>query len=599
MSETYPAAKRARSGASASNKLANSVDVYNDANFLTKYINVNDNVLRLLLSGRVISGSFSELFQRSREIGWMAVFVEERQKLKLQEKLKSRRIMLNRLIDECLQDANGFEKKVQALNDEISSQVFPKLPTQKQYGIYFPTINHVYEYIEEWKQRQCQRRLFYRECNNLPTLLILQQQMTNQFLELFNIVNYDANFFKSGGKEAFIELFRYSFIIVAQPSGTDCVAATKYEKIGQDFLAKIKTRIICLLDLKKIRSYLQYSHIDVVLYPTGDEVGLENDIQAPIQWKSRTITTSDKEEQTFFYAELTENDSIKLTKKDSRQKPLYNSKLCQLEFRITLNVVGHDVESLLILNSQSFGLCSHPKYYPKHVAKVLIEEVNQWQLHVNIETHITTLIGYISQLYQRITGVEAKPHTLKVIEEELLEVFNSHSTVLRSCTEPHVIYPWGIYQNILERLIVQIKFLGSNPFLAMMYHDSLFYGICSDKVDSKIANGTAQAPQIIMRFEQFKTQDAQQHPKIIFAVNAGTLLKARASHETLIDDICRCIDKAEKNERNHSQIFTEEELIPFSHFRRYYDKDLNRDNLIQTDEQTIFHSLSTILQHTM
>ncbi|CAF4686812.1 unnamed protein product, partial [Rotaria magnacalcarata] len=61
----------------------------------------------------------------------------------------------------------------------------------------------------------------------------------------------------------------------------------------------------------------------------------------------------------------------------------------------------------------------------------------------------------------------------------------------------------------------------------------------------------------------------------------------------------RCIDKAEKNERNHSQIFTEEELIPFSHFRRYYDKDLNRDNLIQTDEQTIFHSLSTILQHTM
>ncbi|CAF2050366.1 unnamed protein product [Rotaria magnacalcarata] len=103
MSETYPAAKRARSGASASNKLANSVDVYNDANFLTKYINVNDNVLRLLLSGRVISGSFSELFQRSREIGWMAVFVEERQKLKLQEKLKSRRIMLNRLIDECLQ----------------------------------------------------------------------------------------------------------------------------------------------------------------------------------------------------------------------------------------------------------------------------------------------------------------------------------------------------------------------------------------------------------------------------------------------------------------------------------------------------------------
>ncbi|CAM2708534.1 unnamed protein product [Rotaria socialis] len=103
MSETYPEAKRFRSGASASTTLTNSVNLYDDANFLTKYINVNDNVLRLLLSGRVINGSFSELFQRSREIGWMEVFVEERQKLKLQEKLKSRRIMLNRLIDECLQ----------------------------------------------------------------------------------------------------------------------------------------------------------------------------------------------------------------------------------------------------------------------------------------------------------------------------------------------------------------------------------------------------------------------------------------------------------------------------------------------------------------
>ncbi|CAM4883329.1 unnamed protein product [Rotaria socialis] len=566
MSETYPEAKRFRSGASASTTLTNSVNLYDDANFLTKYINVNDNVLRLLLSGRVINGSFSELFQRSREIGWMEVFVEERQKLKLQEKLKSRRIMLNRLIDECLQDTGGFEKKVQALNEEISSHVFAKLPTQKQFGIYFPTTNHVYEYIEEWKQRQCQRRLFYRECNTLPTLLILQH---------------------------------HSFIIVAQPSGTDCVAATKYEKVGQDFLAKIKTRIICLLDLKKIRSCLQYSHIDVVLYPTGGDIGLERDIQAPIQWKSRTIITSDKEEQTFFYAELAENDSIKLTRKDSRQKPLYNSKLCQLEFRITLNLVGHDVESLLILNSQSFGLCSHPKYYPKHLAKVVIEEVNQWQRHVNLDTHITTLIGYISQLYQRITGVEAKRHTLKVIEEELLEVFNSHSTVSRSSTEPQVIYPWGIYQDILERLIAQIKFIGTNPFLAMMYHDSLFYGICNDKVDAKIANGTAQAPQIIMRFEQFKTQDAQKHPKIIFAVKAGILLRARTSHETLIDDICRCIDKAGKNEQNQSQIFTEEELIPFRQFRRYYDKDLNRDNLIQIDEQTIFHPLSTILQHAM
>jgi hypothetical protein len=46
-------------------------------------------------------------------------------------------------------------------------------------------------------------------------------------------------------------------IIVAQPSGTDCVAVTKYEKVGDSFQAKIKTRIICLLDPKRTEKCLR------------------------------------------------------------------------------------------------------------------------------------------------------------------------------------------------------------------------------------------------------------------------------------------------------------------------------------------------------
>jgi hypothetical protein len=39
-----------------------------------------------------------------------------------------------------------------------------------------------------------------------------------------------------------------SFIIVTQPSIPDCVAATKYEKMGNTYAAKLYARIVCLLD---------------------------------------------------------------------------------------------------------------------------------------------------------------------------------------------------------------------------------------------------------------------------------------------------------------------------------------------------------------
>jgi hypothetical protein len=50
-------------------------------------------------------------------------------------------------------------------------------------------------------------------------------------------------------------------VIVVQPSGTDCLAVTKYEKVGDAFLAKVKTRIISLLDPTRIKQYLEFSTV--------------------------------------------------------------------------------------------------------------------------------------------------------------------------------------------------------------------------------------------------------------------------------------------------------------------------------------------------
>jgi hypothetical protein len=50
-------------------------------------------------------------------------------------------------------------------------------------------------------------------------------------------------------------------VIVVQPSGTDCLAVTKYEKVGDAFLIKLKTRIISLLDPNRIQKYLEVSDV--------------------------------------------------------------------------------------------------------------------------------------------------------------------------------------------------------------------------------------------------------------------------------------------------------------------------------------------------
>ncbi|CAF3646538.1 unnamed protein product [Rotaria sp. Silwood1] len=429
-----------------------------------------------------------------------------------------------------------------------------KIPSEQDYYIDFPIINYVYADVETWKQIQRERRLFYRKCNDLHSLLTLQRLMTNHFLNLLQSLIHDPNFLQSSGRDAFLELFRYSLIIVAQPSGTDCIADRNCD-------------------------------------PNGD-------VQSSLQWKRRTIISSEQEEQIFFYVELNENDSIKLTKKNSKNKLLYNHGLCQLEFRTKFKITGYDIEETIILNSQLFGLCSHAKYYSTLLAKVFIDEINQDHRNIALETHINTLIGYICKFHKRLSNVEIKSHTQQFIEEELQEVFNRFLKSANSINAPVMIFSLEIYQNILEKLFTQIKFLNNYSFLSMMYYDSLFHGICSDRIDKKLNDVIQQIPQMIMRFEQFKSQKTE-YPNIIFAFYDGTLRKARTTHEYFIEDICRCLCKAINNDKNQLQVFNENRMIPFYYFHWYHDNDLNRDNLIQTDDETIFYPLQTLLQSTI
>ncbi|CAF1403405.1 unnamed protein product [Rotaria sordida] len=592
MSTKRQATKRHRSEI---NKATNSIDLSSDLEFLTEYINVHENPLSLLISSRIINSSFSNLYQRSCEIGWKELFIEERSKLKLDEKSKPKRFMFNRLIYACSKNTDNFEQQAQTLNEEIKRQMSNKILSEQDYDINFPIIDYVYAEVETWRQMQRERRLFYKKYNALHSLLTLQRLMTDHFLNLFHSLTYEPNFLKSGGRDAFRELFHYSLIIVAQPSGTDCIAATKYEKFGKDFLAKIKTRIICLLDLNKIGKYLEYSNIDVILYPKNRNRDPDGDVQSSLQWKIRTIINSEQEEQTFFYVELNENSPIKLTKMNSNQKPLYNNGLCQLEFRTKFKIIGYDIEEILTLNSQLFGLCSHAKYYPTFLAKVFIDEIEQWYKNIILETHINILIGYICKFHKRISGVEIEPHTQQFIEEELQEVFNLFLKSASPMDAPVMIFSFEIYQNILKKLFTQIKFLSNHPFLSMI----LFHGICSDKIDKKLNNYTQQIPQMIMRFEQFKNEGKTEHPNIIFVFYHGTLRKSRTTHEYFIDDISRCLCKAANNDRNQLQVFNDDKTIPFNYFRWYHDNDLNRDNLIQTDDEIIYYPLPTLLQGTM
>jgi len=57
-----------------------------------------------------------------------------------------------------------------------------------------------------------------------------------------------------------------SLITIVQPSGTDCPAVIKYEKSAKEFITKVKTRTICLLDISQLNSRLNLLPISKHLF---------------------------------------------------------------------------------------------------------------------------------------------------------------------------------------------------------------------------------------------------------------------------------------------------------------------------------------------
>ena len=50
-------------------------------------------------------------------------------------------------------------------------------------------------------------------------------------------------------------------MIVDEPSIPECVAATKYEKLGNTYTIKLNSRILCLLDVDTIEKHFTLSNI--------------------------------------------------------------------------------------------------------------------------------------------------------------------------------------------------------------------------------------------------------------------------------------------------------------------------------------------------
>lgn len=84
--------------------------------------------------------------------------------------------------------------------------------------------------------------------------------------------------------------------------------------------------------------YIFLSFEDLTVYlkdRTSDPTG---EVQSSMPWKTRTVICNENERRTFSYIELNERDSIKLQKKNDKDKLLYNTHLCQLEFKIRFEV---------------------------------------------------------------------------------------------------------------------------------------------------------------------------------------------------------------------------------------------------------------------
>ncbi|CAF1048516.1 unnamed protein product [Adineta ricciae] len=559
-----------------------------DFEFLTGPINVQDPFLWILLSGRVMHHSFWNLFEKSDENERRQLLIDERSRLKLDDKAKPKRFVINRLIHAYAENNNHMNQQISQLIESIQNQLSDTIPCEPM----FYTPSQLYGTVQAWRQIQCRRRLFFEECVQPCNLLTLQRLMTDQFLNVMHSFQQNSHSFQ---EQILLELFQHSLLIVVQPCGTDCIAATKYEKEANNFVAKLKTRILCLLDPIRTQEYLTLSNTEMTLQREGDEA--DGDLQAALVYKTRTIMTKENTERIFGYYELKETECLKLTKLNDNGKPSFNKMLCKLRFQTVFRVKINEIFYAypVIYTSKLFGLCSHAKYYPKYLAKVFLNEVEEMHRHINPTFHANILKEYIAKFYKRVTGVDIKLHTLSFLVDQMHRFYELCEKRAASPTAPVLIVSLNIYEDFMANLFSQIRFLDNQPCLALMYHDNLCRGITSEIYDKELEKTESTSTKILIRFENFTLQDPKNYPDFIVVKFDDTLSTSRISFEYLLNDICRYCDEITDNSL---QIFAEDQLLPFSTFNLYYDSGLSRSHLMQSNNNSIFHSANILTPNT-
>ncbi|CAF3745324.1 unnamed protein product [Rotaria sordida] len=515
----------------------------------------------------LINTSFINLYQRSLQITWMNLLNRERRNLKANVNSVEKCFMINRLIAECKKDPCQFARQTGELYEEIKMRISCTISLSW-------TIEDFYRQVELCRNLQSQRRLFhinYEEANRPHSLLTLQQIATKIYSHFLSSCQRDFN---NQNYNHLKKLLQHSFIIIDQPSVPECVAATKYDKMGNTYSAKLHTRIICLLEPDIVEKNLILSNVVVTLFPFDRNLNSFGEQQKALKWQKKQIIDSENILRSFFYIEL---ESIELQLDQSKLRPIYNAKICQLEFQIKIQINGLNIEENLRLISRPFGICSHAQYYPEYVAQVLLYEVEQISQSNGSIIQPNILTNYIARYYTRISGVETKFHTIQYITDVLQRVYGFNTLkkenimkhihvniLLDASTRSRTTTSFNIYQDILAKLISQIEMFVDYPFLSMMYHDGLFLGICNNALDQQL-HGTQQQPHMLLRFNSLIEHQSTQNASIRFIIHNGQLTRATFHTKAFIDEMCHMICKANSCESmsrqfqlaitNHNELF--------------------------------------------
>ncbi|CAF1455081.1 unnamed protein product [Rotaria sp. Silwood1] len=540
----------------------------------------------ILMNRNIIDASFSKLYLQSLQFGWENLLTQERQKLKPNDVSVLKCFVLNRLLHEYHKDSDLFDQQTKNLYNEIKSRMI------RDFAQWTP--QNLFNEVRHWQDMQCRRRLFYfhfQETAPLPGLLMLHKAATNWCHCLIKYCQQNRKFWETEGRTRFIEQFQHSFVIVAQPTGSDGTAVTQYIKNGFSHTAKLHSRIICLLDPDILGDSIELSNIDVTLYPLNREINNKLEQQPSIEWETRDVMSAEGVPASIYYAET---NTLELGNFDSVYKRLsFNSTLCQLEYRIKIKVKDPQFEETIILTSQPFGICSHGQYFPKFLAQIFLYEMKKILNNTKEITNPDTITDFIRRYYIRMTGVELLDYTSRYIQQVFAQPINDmKSTPISNVSD-------NIHEEILAKIISQINFLVLHPVLTLMYNDSLFLGICNGMEVDKLLNGTQEQPHLLLRFNTLLHHQWNSNVNVHFIVHDGHLKRASFDLRTFANELCRFICESTGDRTKTAVVLSTTLPRNFTNFQWYFHNELHRLNKMASPSNDTYDPLLPILWMTM